>query len=446
MSNPDVLIVGAGLAGLCCARKLHKEGVSFQIIEASDACGGRLRTDRVDGFLLDRGLHVLLTAYPEALAELDYDALELCAFSPGALVRHEGRFYRVSDPWREPGTFLTNFFSPIGRFSDKFRIARLRTALLNASIEEILEAEESSAMSALRRRRFSRRIIDRFFRPLFGGAMLDTRLTTSSRQFEFIFRMLAEGDAALPARGIQAIPEQLAASLPAEAILLDQRVHSVQPGQAKLMTGETISARAVVLATEGPEAVRMLGLERPVASRGVCCLYFSARESPVDEPMPVLSGGSRGPINSLVVVNQVAPGYAPPGENLICITVVGWPSRDDQTLINMVRGQLKRWYGLVAQEWRLLRIYRIDHGLPVSFPLEHQQNPRLQPGLYACGDHRSVPCIHGAMESGRLAAESLLREMRNQPDPPPRKRSSAGKHHQHHNRPAPEPGSDDDFD
>lgn len=419
MSQSDVIIIGAGLAGLSCARKLKAEGLSVSLLEGSDAVGGRVRTDEVDGFLLDRGFQVLLTAYPEALDQLNYDELELCAFQPGAIVRQEGDFVRLSDPWREPGTFLNALFAPVGKFSDKFRMARLRSQLMRKSMEDIFEAEEMSVMQALKRRRFSRRFVDRFLKPLIGGALLDNKLAASSRMFEFLLQMFAEGDAAVPARGMQAIPNQLAASLTPGSVELNTRVHSISQGEVKLVTGETRKASSIVVATEGPEASRLLGYERTVPSRSVCCLYFTCREAPLDEPMLVLSGSSRGPINNLAVMNLVAPGYAPPGENLVSVTVLGWPSRDDQSLVNMVRTQLKRWYGLITQEWRLLRIYRIEHGQPVVFPLNWRQEPRLAPGLYVCGDHRATPSIQGALESGRLAAESLLREMRGEPDPVP---------------------------
>lgn len=419
MSKPDVLIVGAGLAGLCCARKLLQEGVSSLILEASDGPGGRVRTDSYDGFLLDRGFQVLLTGYPEALAQLDYEALNLCAFVPGSLVRQDGRFFRITDPWREPGTMMSNLFSPVGGLMDKFRLSRLRNHVLNRSIEQIFEAEEMSTMQALVRRRFSRRMIDRFFRPFLGGVLLDQKLAASSRMFEFVFQMFAAGDAAVPAAGMQAIPNQLAASLPRDSIAYQQRVHSVGRKFVKLMSGEVLHADNVVIATEGPEASRLLGYDRGLSSRSVCCLYFSCREAPVEEPILVLGGGSRGPINNLAVMNMVSPSYAPEGDNLISVTVVGWPTRDDQTLVQMVRGQLKRWYGLVAQEWRLLRIYRIEHALPVTYPMTWQQAPRVTPGLFVCGDHRATPSIQGAMESGRLAAESLVRDLRGEPDPEP---------------------------
>lgn len=417
MSNPDVVIVGAGLAGICCARALLREGVSFQLIEAGDRVGGRVRTDVVDGFLLDRGFQVLLTAYPEALEQLDYDKLQLCAFAPGAIVRSDGRFFRMPDPWREPGSFISSLFTPVGGLMDKYRVSRIRSLVLHRTIEEIFQNEDISTMQALRRRQISQPMLDRFFKPFIGGVMLDSKLTVSNRLFEFVFKMFAEGDAAVPAEGMQAIPRQLAETLPEGSVRLNERVHSIGHHQVKLSTGEVLQSKHIVVATEGPEASRLLGFERTVSSRSVCTLYFAAKESPVDEPMLVLSGSSRGPINNLAVMNMVAPGYAPAGENLISITVLGWPSRDDQTVVSMVRGQLRHWYGLVADEWRLLRMYRIEHGLPVVSPMEWQQSSRLAEGLYVCGDHRATPSIQGAMESGRLTGEAVVRELKGQPDP-----------------------------
>ncbi len=417
MYKPDVLIVGAGLAGLCCARKLRKEGVSFQIVEASDAVGGRIRTDQQDGFLLDRGFQVLLTAYPEALAELNYEALGLRPFVAGAMVRHNGHFYRISDPLREQGAFLANLFSPATKLGDKLRMGLLRRDVMRQSIEEIFEGPETSTRQALVQRRFSRRAIDRFFKPFLGGVMLDSKLAVSSRMFEFVFKMFTEGDAALPAGGMQAIPEQLAEGLGASAIQFNQKVRSLEPGRLLMVNGSVLEAGSIVIATEGPEASRLLGYERTVPSRSVCCLYFAAKEPPVDEPILVLSGSTRGPINNVVVQNLVAPTYAPKGEFLISVTVLGMPSRDDQTVATQVRSQLKRWYGLVADEWRLLRVYRIHHGLPVIPSMDRHHTGRVTPGLYVCGDHRATPSIQGAMEDGRLAAETLIRDLRGEPDP-----------------------------
>lgn len=427
MSHPDVVVVGAGLAGLSCARKLEAEGVRCQVVEAAGAIGGRVQTDEFEGFLLDRGFQVLLTAYPEAQEQLDYDALRLCGFVPGAMVRKEGRFFRISDPSRGGG-LLANIFTPVGSIFDKMKISRLRNDLAKMSIEEIFENPEISARQALLMRRFSQRMVDEFLRPLFGGAMLDSNLAGSSRMFEFLFKMFGEGDVAIPERGMGEIPKQLASSLPDDAIRLYTRVASARAGCVKLDSGEEINPQAVVIAADGPEAMRMLETRRKVQFRGVCCVYFDAPESPIDEPIIVLGGSSRGVINNLAVMNEVSPAYAPKGRSLVSVTVLGNPARDDRSLETMVRGQLKRWYGRVSKEWRLLRIYRIDHAQPIAVPQHLRAQPRLEPGLYICGDHRATPSIQGAMESGRLAAESLLRQLRGEPDPDVHEIAAAGRH------------------
>lgn len=411
MPDYDVLIVGAGLAGLACARRLAQAGVSFRILEASDGAGGRVRTDVLDGFRLDRGFQVLLTAYPEAQAVLDYPALQLHAFSPGALVRYHGRFYHLGDPWRDRASLWPTLLSPVPRWRDYWRLLRLRRELLNKSLEDIFAAPETTVLEALRKRRFSRRFIDYFFRPWIGGAMLDTTLSGSSRMFEFMFRMFSLGDAAVPAEGMGAIPAQLAASLPDGTLYLQRRVEAVEQGAVRLAGGDRIPAKAVVVAAEGSEAARLLRREQPVPWRSVWCLYFASREAPIDEPLLVLSGGGRGPITNLAVMSVISPSYAPAGHHLISASVVGYEQRDPGSLISAARAQARRWFGPPVEEWRFLRHYHIEHALPAIQPLDSSQAPRVAPGIYACGDWRATPSINGALESGRLAAEAVLEDL-----------------------------------
>lgn len=412
MTN-DVLIVGAGLAGLCCARELHRRGVRFKLLEAADGVGGRIRTDVVDGFRLDRGFQVFLTSYPEAQQVLYYPALRLKPFLPGALVRVGGKFHTLADPWRRPVAAIRSLLAPVGSFADKLRVARLRSRALKGSVADRFCDPETTTLEALKASGFSDAMIDRFFRPFLGGIFLEPELRTSSRMFQFVFRMFSRGEACLPAEGLEAIPRQLAAGLPPESIRLGVRVDKVRPDSVRLDTGEELGARAVVVATEGASAARLLGDEIPAAAQGVTCLYFAAPRPPVEQPVLVLNGEGRGPVNNLCVPTAVAPTYGPAGASLVSATVLGTPPDDDR-LRTEVREQLAGWFGPVVNDWRHLRTYRIPYALPRQAPpalAEPERPVRWRPGVYVCGDHRDNASINGAMVSGRRAAEALSADL-----------------------------------
>jgi phytoene dehydrogenase-like protein len=412
MPQADVLIIGAGLAGLCCARRLREVGIPFQILEAGDAVGGRVRTDQLDGFRLDRGFQVLLTAYPEAQRMLDLRALDLKPFYRGALIRVGGKFHRFADPRRHPLAGLKALAGPVGSFADKARILSLEAKVRAGTVEDQFRKPEGLTLDFLRwGGRFSDAMIDRFFRPFFGGIFLERDLVTSSRFFRFVFRMFATGDAAVPALGMGAIPAQLAEPLPAESIRLNAPVESAGPGRVVLRGGAALSAKAVVVATDGPAAAKLLGgqVDEP-KSRGVTCLYFAADESPLKEPILVLDGERTGPVNNVAVMSDVAPAYAPPGSALVSASVLGVPDQDDAALEAAVRGQLAEWFGPAVQGWRYLRTYRLPHALPdqAAPALDVPERPvRLADGLYVCGDHRDNASIDGAMASGFRAAQAV---------------------------------------
>ena len=410
-SSADVLIIGGGLAGLCCALRLHQGGLSFQVLEASDGVGGRVRTDKVEGFLLDRGFQVLLTAYPEARRVLDYDALQLRPFYPGALIRFKNRFYRFADPWRHPIDGMMGLLSPIGTVSDKLRVRKLRQQVLTGSLQDLYNRPETTALQALRNLGFSENMIDCFFKPFIGGVFFDLNLGVSSRMLEFGFRMFSMGDTALPSNGMGAIPEQIAARLPERAVRTEARVESVHGGGVTLKSGEKIKARAVVVATEGPEAARLLGDQERPGSRSVTCVYFEADEPPFSSPLLVLNGEGKGLINSLCSPSSVAPNYAPENKALISITIIGNPDQNDQQLESAVRGQLTEWFGPRVRGWRYLRTYRILHALPMQIPPVSDPTLRphqIRPGLFICGEYQNVASIQWAMVSGRQAAEAVI--------------------------------------
>ncbi|CAN0068323.1 unnamed protein product, partial [Phaeothamnion confervicola] len=263
-----VVIVGAGLAGLSAAGHLQRAGLDVRVLEASDGVGGRVRTDVVDGHVLDRGFQVLLTAYPEATRQLDLAALDLHAFEPGALVWHRGRGHVVSDPFRRPATALSAATAPIGTPLDKLRLARMRHHLRTVRPSQLLSGPDTSTIAALRDRGFSPTMIDRFLRPLFAGIQLDPELQTSSRMFDVIFRMLADGDAAVPTGGMGRIPQQLADGLLPGTVELGVRVRAAHRGEPSvtLDDGTRIDVDHVIVATDGPAASALLELPT-VASR-----------------------------------------------------------------------------------------------------------------------------------------------------------------------------------
>ncbi|MEJ2226339.1 MAG: NAD(P)/FAD-dependent oxidoreductase [Syntrophobacterales bacterium] len=410
----EVLIIGAGLAGLCCARTLYQAGISFLLLDASDGVGGRVRTDRLEGFQLDRGFQVLQTAYPEARRVLDYPALNLKPFDPGALVFFDGRLHRVADPIRQPQQLLSTILSPVGTLADKLRLARLRWQVSQGSIEDLLHRPETSTLAALRNQGFSDSMIERFCRPFYSGVFFDLELASSSRMFEFVFRMLAASDTALPAEGMGAIPAQLAAGLPPGAIRLNSPVAKVQEGDVVLVSGEEIQGRMAVLATDGSETARLLGKQNGFATVDCACLYFGADKPPVPDPILVLDGENTGPVTNLAVLSRVAPSYAPPGKSLIQATVVGNPEMSDPDLEAQSREQLFRWFGPQVNGWRLLRIYRITRALPDQRPPTpdpFNQPVQIGPRLFLCGEYQSLSSIHWAMVSGRQAAAAIIRAL-----------------------------------
>ncbi len=417
MPQSDAIIIGGGLAGLNCARELTKAGVPFMMFDASDAVGGRVRTDAADGFLFDRGFQVLLTAYPEVQEAIDLDDLDLGYFFSGALIWMNGRFTRVGDPLREMSSVASTLLSPIGTFSDKLRLAALRQSVTSGPFESVFSREEITTIDALRDRwGFSEEMIEHFFRPFLGGIFLENDLLTSSRMFEFVFRMFALGRAALPANGMGAIPAALASALPPDSIRLNTRVERAARGEVVPAGGETLLARAVVVATEAPAAAAILGRDvHPSGSRGTTCLYFAADEPPRKDPVLTLNGSAKGPVNNVTVLSNVSPSYAPPGTALISVTVLGRHKEDPATLLPAIRTQLAEWFGKAVRDWRLLRTYNIEYALPDQTPpfLTPVERPvRIEPGVYLCGDHRRTASINGAMTSGRRAAEAVVEDLK----------------------------------
>jgi phytoene dehydrogenase-like protein len=412
LAGPDVIVVGAGLAGLTCARVLQQSRVKAWVLEASDGVGGRVRTDTVDGFLLDRGFQVFLTAYPEPQRWLDYQALDFQRFFPGALVWRAGKLHHVADPFRRPLQAVAHAFNKVGSLADKLHVLDLRQQSLSGPVEDVFHRPQKTALKYLRDVGFSEEMVEAFFRPFFGGVFLEKELRTSSRMLEFVFRMFATGATVVPARGMGALAAQLSAKLPSGALRMNAPVEEVWGHRVRLVSGETLEASAVVVATDAPAAEELLVGMPPRKMNAVTSLYFAAPEPPVRGPYLVLNGEGTGPVNHLAVMSEVAPSYAPEGQALVSVSVLE-TAEDSEALEARVREQLSGLFGGAVAKWRHLRTYAIPYALPVQTPEmleEPHRRVRLSPGLYACGDYRENGSIDGAMASGRRAAEALLRD------------------------------------
>ena len=425
----DVAIVGAGLAGLSCAVRLEKAGLSIKLLEAEDAPGGRVRTDQVEGFRLDRGFQILLTAYPELSHHFDTKALRLRPFVNGALVRHRGRFHRFVDPFRSSlGDALTTAIDPVVTFGDKLRVARLRAAVRKGEPSSLFRKPETTTRQFLEQYGFSPKIIDRFFTPFYAGIFLERELVTSSRFFEFLFRMFASGDAAVPENGMEMLPRQLAVRLQSDTLETNVCISGIRRNGDWFVLeagkGRSYQARQVVLATDetrarsltGPLVGRSRFGREPVQWNRTTTFYYAAERPPVEGPILVLNadGPNAGPVNHAVVISQASERYAPPGAHLVAASVVGRAPQSGpqiEQLERETREHLQRWFGQDVARWGVVGGYPIVQALPLCRHVEWQQSPpRVAESIYLCGDYRESPSTQGALASGRRAAEAVLRQ------------------------------------
>jgi len=403
MTNHDVIVVGAGLAGLAAARRLREKGHEPVVFERSDSVGGRVRTDIVDGFRLDHGFQTIFTAYPEAARVLDFKALDLRRFDPGAVVRVDGEFHRVSDPVRCPADALRAAKAPVGSLRDKFAVLKLRHEVCSVDPDDLFARPESTALARLNEIGFSARMIDKFLGPLFTGITLDPDLGFSSRHLDFIFSMLSTGDAAVPAKGMGEIPRRIEADLPSGTVKCGVGVEAVAADHV-IIDGSRVEARAVIVATDARTANRLTdGQVEYRGSTGMSTWWLAATEPPTRRPMIVLNGEG-GVLNSLAVLSQVSTEYSSDGRALIAASTPFVHSTEHE-----MRSALTGWYGSVVDAWETIRIDRIEQALPVHpIGLAPDQPVRLPTGLFVAGDHRQNASMNGALVSGRRAAEAVV--------------------------------------
>ncbi|MGQ0777680.1 MAG: NAD(P)/FAD-dependent oxidoreductase [Pseudonocardiales bacterium] len=420
----DAVVVGAGLAGLTAGRHLQRAGLEVTVLEAAPVVGGRVATDVVDGFLLDRGFQVLNTSYPALRDELDLRALDLREFIPGVAIRGaDAALHRLLDPrraraqaWR---TAMDTLMSPAA----KLAVLRMTIRAATGDVRPLLADADRSTADYLCAAGLDGPATEQFLRPLLAGIFGERDLATSARYFTLVWRSLARGSSTLPSRGMAAVANQLAARLTAGTVCCGQTVLGVAPGRVRTTDGE-ITARAVVVATDPPAATALLpGLDVPLM-RGLTTYYHVAEQPPSRLPLIHLDGtaspsgtarmhGTGSALVNTSVLTCVAPSYSPDHRHLISSTVLGTPGTGapGEPDVRRLAGTV---YGADSAHWDHLGTAIVPQAL-CSFtpptPDRLRRDATLGDGLFVAGDHRATPSIQGALVSGRRAAQAVLIEL-----------------------------------
>lgn len=422
-ASPKVAVVGAGVAGLVCAKELERAGIDIDLFEAADRVGRRVQTDYFQGYKLDLGFQILLDAYPEARRHLDYSCLSLRCFAPGAVLAHAGQLKIVAHPlkypWQLLGTFRTALtWGLMSSVLDVLRLLKLVVHWIFSSPYQQLEtaSKVQTTWALLKELGLSDNIVNQFLRPFFEAIYVSPLQEQSSAMFNFVLRMLAFGGAALPERGMRAIPEYLASTLRGQ-ICLSTPVEGVSSSGVKVASGWK-TYDAVVVAAAWPAASTLLELSPPRATRSATWYFALQSPPPVTDPLIILQAYGKDepsksePSLTSRVVNigfpsTVQPSYAPPGHALAAVTVMGMQAEEA-----WVRSQVESMLGMDCSSWQLLRTYDIGFHQPAQVPLQlpGEVAPSVD-GIFCCGDHRSYPTLDGAMLSGRLVAAAVAKHL-----------------------------------
>ncbi len=406
----DVVVVGAGLAGLRCAGKLAGTGLEVAVLEASDGVGGRVRTDAHEGFLLDHGFQVLNDAYPEVRRALDVDALQLRRFDDAITVRAGGELHHVVNPLSMPTDVLTLATSSLIPLTQKAKFAAYAATAAALPTSSIRGRRDVSALQAWRDAGLSQETVDRVLRPFFSGVVLDTEFDTSRRFLDLMMRMFVRGRSTLPAAGMQAMPQQLADRLPAGVVRLASPVREVA-ADGVLTDGGRVTARAVVVATDAWTAHRLVpSLGVAPEARGVSTVYHAAPVWPGQRSRLIVDADG-GPVANTVVLSVAAPDYAPAGQALVSSSVLHTRATtvpSDEELLPL----LAELHQQDTRSWRRIKEYAVPHALPFMGAPHSFRRPVRFPvdggTVHVTGDHRDTSSIQGALVSGRRTAESVL--------------------------------------
>ena len=402
-----VHIIGGGISGLVAAHVLENHGLSPVIIDANDRVGGRVKTDIVKGFQLDRGFQVLLSSYSAAKKYLDYKSLDLQTLKAGSCVFVGGKQCFFGDPLRDLSLFIPTLLSPLGTLGDKLKIAKLNFHLQKKTIDKIFEDREITTKEYLTAKGFSKKIIKNFFTPFFSGIFLESELYTSSRMFEFVFKMFGKGLALLPKGGIEEISKQLKNKLKKTKILFNTLVSNVKNKEITLSDGKKIKTDFTIIATEPANLVE--GLKNQKVSWKSCQnLYFNCYGRVFKKAFIGLVANPESLINNVFYPTSIPTNNK--GENeLISVTVVKDHSLPEEKLIERVKNELKKECKIESVGF--LKLYSIPKALPHLNNLQYDVSPsetKVKDGIFLAGDVLLNGSLNAAILAGENAAMGVL--------------------------------------
>lgn len=403
----NIHIIGAGVSGLIAARVLEENGYHPVIIEATDRVGGRVKTDLINGYQLDHGFQVLLTGYPAAKKYLNFDALELQKFLPGASIFKNGKQRIIGDPLRDFSLLFPTLFSGIGSFSDKLKIFKLNLKLKKKSLSEIFSDNEQTTLSYLKDFGFSDRIIADFFMPFFSGIFLEAQLETSSRMFEFVYKMFGEGYASIPKAGIEAIPKQLSQNLKNTTIKFNTKVSEVMDAKIILDDGTTLESDYTIIATDASNLVPSLK-HHPTQWKSCDTLYFELDKRIITKKLIGLIPEKGTLINNIFYHTSLKTETTSQKE-LLSVTIVEDHALSEDALVEQVTLELKTYCGVELP--RFIKHYAIPLALPKLSDLHYEMQPsetRLTPSVFLAGDTQLNGSLNAAMISGEQAALGVI--------------------------------------
>jgi len=414
MNKKDCIIhiIGGGVSGLIAARVLEKKGFNPIILEASERVGGRIKTDIIEGYQLDHGFQVLLTAYPAVKKYLDYDALNLQFFLPGAYIFKANTQSIIGDPLRDVSLLISTLFSGIGSISDKFKILKLNHKIKKKSLTDIFSEKEQTTLSYLKEFGFSKDMLNDFFIPFFSGIFLENKLETSSRMFEFVYKMFGEGYAAIPKAGMEAIPKQLLNNLKTTTFQYNTEVANVKDGKITLKNGSKLESDFTIL-TIPPGGLVSNIKNQPTEWRSCVTLYFETNKRVIHKPLIGLIVKPDSLVNNIVYNSSLAS-VTKPARELLCVTVIDDQNLSDHELVTAVKDELKVLCDINIV--RFIKQYRITKALPKLENLKYEMKSsetQLSKSLFLAGDIHLNASFNAAMISGEQAALAVIKAATN---------------------------------